>query len=111
MARLGLSSGAQGVVLCCMQQIQDGNEVLKLLICEELKLERQREKPKINPGMLKHTFGCPWSVGDGCDCPSSSYSGGRTQLALTAQHLCWWHQVTNNFPTGQVTTGSHLSLS
>lgn len=55
-----------GAVLCCKQQIQDINYILLLLVCEELKLERQ--KPKSNHMLLKHGLGCPPSVSDHSDC-------------------------------------------
>lgn len=65
---LGLSSAALfGAVLCCKQQIQKNtNDFLKLLICEELKLERQ--KPKSNHMLLKRRLGCLPGVGDHSDC-------------------------------------------
>lgn len=56
---LGLSSAALfGAVLCCKQKIQNTNDFLKLLICEELKLERQ--KPKSNHMLLKRRLGRCW---------------------------------------------------
>lgn len=64
---LGLSSAALfGAVLCCKQQIQNMNGILKLLVCEELKLERQ--KPKSNHMLLKRRLGCPPSISDHSDC-------------------------------------------
>lgn len=81
---LGLSSGTGfGAVFCCKERIQDSNKVLKLLVCEKLKLERQRKNPKINSALLKHSFNCLPSVSDHCDCPSTSYSGGVTELGHT----------------------------
>lgn len=44
---------------------------------------KTEEKPDINPALLEHGFICPPSVSGGCDCPSTSYSGGVTQLGLT----------------------------
>lgn len=64
---LGLISVALlGAVLCCKQQIQNTNDILKLLICEKLKLERQN--PKNNQMLLKSRLGCPPSVSDHSDC-------------------------------------------
>lgn len=89
---LGLSSAALfGATLCCKQQIQNTNDILKLLVCEELRLERQ--KPKSNRMLLKCRLGCPPSISDHSDCalvekhsPEPGLTNSLASLLVTPGH-------------------------